>query len=96
MTAVLLTPSAELDLATFTAYERRLLVDAMEEYLTHDPFTVNKRRKRLQPNPLAPWELRIGNYRVFYVDEAPRLVKVVAIGVKHHNRLYIRGVRVEL
>lgn len=44
----------------------------------------------LRPNPLAPWELRVGTLRVFYdVDERADLVNVLAIGVKKGNRLLI-------
>ena len=48
--------------------------------------------KPLEPNALADWELRIGDYRVFYdIDLAETTVKIKAIGYKEHNRLYIRG-----
>jgi len=50
----------------------------------------------LHPNPIAPWELRIDRYRVFYRLEADAIVKVIAVGVKEHNDLYIRGEKVEL
>lgn len=48
----------------------------------------------MRPNPLAPWELRIGNLRVYFnVEEEPeRVVKIRAIGVKKQgNRLFIGG-----
>ena len=44
---------------------------------------------------IAPWELRIDHYRIFYNIEYT-LVKVVAIGHKEHNELYIRGKKVDL
>ena len=45
----------------------------------------------MRPNPLAPWEVRIGNLRVYYdVEESPeRLVLVRAIGVKERNQVRI-------
>jgi hypothetical protein len=45
----------------------------------------------LRPNLIAPWELRLGDVRVFYAIEAqpePR-VTVAAVGVKRHNKLWI-------
>jgi mRNA interferase RelE/StbE len=45
---------------------------------------------------LAPWELRLGKYRVFYEVVEGSKVRVVAIGHKEHNDLFIRGGRVEL
>ena len=48
-------------------------------------------RKPLRPNELARWELRIGEFRVFYDVEGANVVKIKAIGWKEHNRLLIRG-----
>ena len=55
-----------------------------------------RRRKRLTANPLASWELRIGDHRVFYEVEEDRAVTILAVGVKVHNDLFIRGKKVEL
>jgi mRNA interferase RelE/StbE len=93
---VILTPSAALDLDYFKLFEQRLMVDAFKRYLSHDAGVESKRRKRLRANPLAPWELRLGRYRVFYELEDVATVKILAIGHKEHNDLFIRGRRVEL
>jgi len=47
----------------------------------------------LRPNPLASWELRVGDLRVYYdVQEDPeQQVNVVAIGIKQRNRVSIAG-----
>jgi mRNA-degrading endonuclease RelE of RelBE toxin-antitoxin system len=51
----------------------------------------------MEPNALADWELRIGDYRVFYdIDSAAATVKIKAIGYKEHNRLFIRGTEYQL
>ena len=52
----------------------------------------------MRPNPLAPWELRVGDVRVYYdVQENPEpLVMVVAVGVKDGNRILIGGEEVDL
>jgi mRNA interferase RelE/StbE len=93
---VILTPSAAVDLDYFKRFEQRLMVDAFKRYLSHDADVESKRRKRLRANPLAPWELRLGKYRVFYELEDVATVKIVAIGYKEHNDFFIRGRRVEL
>lgn len=49
----------------------------------------------LRPNLVAVWELREGVYRVFYALEEQQ-VKIVAVGYKEHNQLYIRGKKVTL
>ncbi len=50
------------------------------------------------PNPIAPWELRIGHLRVYFdVEHEPRpLVRILAVGVKDRDRVSIGGEDVEL
>lgn len=57
-----------------------------------------RQRKVLRANALAPWELRIGDLRVYYEvkDEPERVVVVKAVGVKKRNRVLIGGEEVEL
>lgn len=45
----------------------------------------------MRPNPLAPWELRIGSLRVYYdVEEEPEpTVFIRAVGVKQRHRVLI-------
>ncbi len=52
----------------------------------------------MRPNPLAQWELRIGNLRVYYqVEEEPEaLVHIRAVGLKVRNRILIVGEEVDL
>jgi hypothetical protein len=58
----------------------------------------------MRPNPLAPWELRIGDLRVYYdihdthvVEDKPEpRVLVLAVGIKDRNRLIIGGEEVKL
>ena len=47
-------------------------------------------------NPVSPWELRIDRFRVFYSIEEGNEVKVIAVGHKEHNVLFIRGKKIEL
>lgn|SRR5665811_2154399 len=93
---VKLVPSADQDLNFYGARDQRVILDAIEEFLEVDADLESRRRRPLRPNPLAPWELRIGDYRVFYEITAARLVRVLAVGHKVHNDLFIRGQKVEI
>jgi mRNA-degrading endonuclease RelE of RelBE toxin-antitoxin system len=69
-----------------------LILDQVEVQLSHEPACETRKRKPLEPNNLTEWELRIGDYRVFYdIDMSEARVKIIAVGVKEHNALYIRG-----
>ena len=94
--SIRLTDSAIDDLDYFRKNERQIIADGIALFLTHDANVETRRRKRLRPNRLAPWELRIDDFRVFYALEAGDQVKVVAVGHKEHSDLYIRGEKVEL
>jgi mRNA-degrading endonuclease RelE of RelBE toxin-antitoxin system len=78
--------------------EQVKVIDQVEGQLTYQPTLPTRKRKVLRPNPLAPWQLRIGDVRVFYeVQEEPTpVVNVKAIGKKIHNELWIGGERIEL
>jgi mRNA-degrading endonuclease RelE of RelBE toxin-antitoxin system len=92
-----LTSEAIEDLAAFRKFDRVRVVAAMEAQLTQEPTTEARNRKQLRPNQLAEWALRIDEFRVFYdvlKDEA--IVKVVAVGMKRGNQLYLRGEKFEL
>jgi mRNA-degrading endonuclease RelE of RelBE toxin-antitoxin system len=70
---------------------------AIRSQLSHQPMVQTRNRKRMKPNPLSGWELRVGDLRVYYdADEAKRDVMINAIGVKRHNRLFIGGEEYEL
>ena len=45
----------------------------------------------MRPNPVAPWEMRLGNLRVYYeVEQEPEpVVRVLAVGIKERNRVRI-------
>ena len=89
-------PSADEDLDYYQAREQRIILDGIGTFLEADADVKSRRRKQLRPNPLAPWELRIGDYRVFYEAKPEGLVRVLAVGHKMHNDLFIRGERVEI
>jgi mRNA-degrading endonuclease RelE of RelBE toxin-antitoxin system len=91
-------PETDQHLRALTARQRATVFDAADEQLAHQPSVETRHRKPMRPNPLAPWELRVGELRVYYdVEEEPdRLVTVLAIGVKDRSRIFIGGEEVEL
>jgi len=76
-----------------TARQRATILDAIERHLIHQPLVKTRNRKPLDPNDLAPWELRVGGLRAFYEmsESRPDVVLVLAVGVKVRERLYIAG-----
>ena len=92
-----ITPEAFEDLTAFRRFDQVRIVAGMESQLKQEPGTETRNRKRLRPNQLSEWALRIDNFRVFYdVLATEALVKVVAIGEKRGNALYIRGEKYDL
>jgi len=84
-------PEVREHLRQLTKRDSVAVLDAIDQQLTHEPCTEARNRKPMRPNPVAPWELRVGRFRVYYdVSERPnRVVKVVAVGVKERDRVRI-------
>jgi mRNA-degrading endonuclease RelE of RelBE toxin-antitoxin system len=58
----------------------------------YQPTVETKNRKPMRPNPLAPWEFRIGDLRVYYdVEEPEAVVYINAVGIKERNQVRIAG-----
>ena len=81
------------DLKELRAHDRKIVVDAIEKNLIDQPTTVTRNRKPLAslvpPWTAEPpvWELRIGDYRVFYdVAEDESIVYVRAVRKKPRAR----------
>ena len=91
-------PDAVDHLRAFPARDQRVVVAAVSEQLKFQPSTPTRNRKRLRPNDLAAWELRIGRLRVYYnVGEEPEpRVDVLMIGVKDRNIVRIGGEEINL
>ncbi|MBI3362588.1 MAG: type II toxin-antitoxin system RelE/ParE family toxin [Chloroflexi bacterium] len=86
------TPEALKDLKSLGKSEQREVIEAIESQLKHEPTVETRNRKKLRPNDVAEWELRIGRFRVFYnVDDAVHVVSIEAIGFKVGSQLFIRG-----
>jgi mRNA-degrading endonuclease RelE of RelBE toxin-antitoxin system len=91
-------PDAEEHLRVLTARQRVIVLDTVDKQLTHQPTVETRNRKPMRPNPAAPWELRIGDLRVYYdVEEKPEpVVYIRAVGVKQRNRVRIGKEEIEL
>jgi mRNA-degrading endonuclease RelE of RelBE toxin-antitoxin system len=59
-----ITDQAEQQLRVFTAREQRIIESAVFARLCHQPTRETRAIKRLRPNPLAEFELRVGDFRV--------------------------------
>jgi len=91
------TPRASDELRSFRKNEQKQILEAVKTQLLHEPASVTRNRKKLRPNELAEWELRVGDFRVFYdVDEAEQIVSVRALGHKTGSRLLINGKEFDL
>jgi len=85
------------DLRSLRKYDQQEIVSEIESQLRHQAAQESRNRKQLRPNRLAEWELRIGDFRVFYhVDTENALVRIEAIGSKEGNRLFVHGEEYEL
>ena len=85
--------SVEDHLRALTARDRATTLAAIERQQVHEPLKETRNRKPLRPNPVAPWELRVGELRVFYevLDSDTGVVRVLAVGRKRRDTLMIGG-----
>ncbi len=86
MFAILYDEAAEAELRALRAFEARRILDEVEVRLVEEPTTRSRRKKLLEGlgppwDSVRPvWQLRIGEFRVFYdVDERRKEVVVRAI-----------------
>ncbi len=90
-------PRARDQLQSLRKRDQQIILDAIAAQFANQPDQPTRNRKRLQENPLAPWELRVGNFQLFYdLEPAEQQVVIVAVGRKNHNTLRIGGEEVEL
>ena len=86
------TPEALEDLELYRKFEQKQVIEGIKSQLKTEPTNETRNRKQLRPNDLARWEQRLDKYRVFYdVDAENHIVKIVAIGHKEHNKLFLHG-----
>ena len=84
-------PETDKHFRALTARQRSMVLDTVDRQLADQPMTETRNRKRMRPNPLAPWELRIGDLRVYYdIQDIPvPKVFIRAIGIKRRQRVFI-------
>ncbi|HUY36280.1 MAG TPA: type II toxin-antitoxin system RelE/ParE family toxin [Pirellulales bacterium] len=89
-------PASEEHLRVLNARQRTTVFDTVDEQLAHQPSVETRNRKSMRPNSIAPWEIRIGDLRVYYevVDEPEKRVTILAVGRKDRSRVLIGGMEV--
>lgn len=91
------TPEAVDDLRSLRKFAQQKIVTAVEEQLSRQATQETRNRKRLRPNQLAEWELRVDEFRVFYdVDVRAAAVTIEAVGFKQGSRLFVHGQEYQL
>lgn len=91
------TPEVIGDLRGYNKRERRWILNEIESCLKHEPGRETRNNKKLRPNRLAERELGAERFRVFNdIDARRALVKIVAVGHKRGNRLFVRGEEFQL
>jgi mRNA-degrading endonuclease RelE of RelBE toxin-antitoxin system len=91
------TPAASAQFRALRKYDQVRIRNEMVRQLTDKPDEETRHKKRINSELLASYELRVGDFRVFFdVDVDNIEVVIAAIGVKWHNRLFIEGEEVEL
>ena len=86
------TAVAVADLRYLKRHEQARVLDGIDAQLRYQPTVETRQRKRMRPNDIAEWELRIGEFRVLYtVDEAETRVAIQRIGEKTGNTFRFRG-----
>ncbi len=87
-----LTPEAVEDLRLLRKFDQQQIIGAIERQLSGQAAQETRKRKRLRPNQLAEWELRVGDFRIFYdIDQDNAVVKIEAVGYKQGSKLFVHG-----
>ena len=68
------------------------VLDETPQQLSHQPNVPHRNRKLLRENPVAEWELRLGDLLVYYnVQPDEPVVDIIAVGVKRQNQVFVGG-----
>ena len=91
-------PGTVAHLRALTSRQRSIVLAGVASHLSADPTVETRNRKFMRPNPVAPWELRLGALRVYFdvVREPEPVVSVLAVGVKERNAVRIGKAVIEL
>jgi len=89
---ITITEEAESQLRAFPVREQRIIEAAVTARLRDQPTIPTKAIRRLRPNPLAGYELRVRDLRVLYnVEEERSEVVLLIVGRKVGNKLIVGG-----
>jgi mRNA-degrading endonuclease RelE of RelBE toxin-antitoxin system len=87
---ITISDEAQTHLRALPRRDQRIVEAAVVARLSRQPTTPTRAIKRLRPNPLAEFELRVGDLRVLYNVEGSEVVLLV-IGRKVGNTLVVKG-----
>lgn len=87
---ITITADADSQLRALPARDQRRLEAAILTRLRQNPAAPTRAVKRLRPNPLAAFELRVGDLRVLYNVEGEQVVLLI-VGRKAGNKLIVKG-----
>jgi mRNA-degrading endonuclease RelE of RelBE toxin-antitoxin system len=81
-----------------SAAENSKVKEGIVERLTSLPDVATRNRFKMRSNAIAPWELRLGDLRVYYEIETGEdpSVNILAIGKKVREQVFIGGKAVDL
>jgi mRNA-degrading endonuclease RelE of RelBE toxin-antitoxin system len=89
---ITITEEADAKLRSLPVREQRIVEAAVAVRLRDQPTTPTRAIKRLRPNPLAEFELRVRDLRVLYnVEEENSEVVLLIVGRKVGNKLIVGG-----
>lgn len=96
--SIIFADSVKKQLKQLSARQRSIVLNEIEVQLLHEPLVETRNRKKLRPNPIAPWELRVGDIRIFYDVEQTQMkrVNILSVGIKIGNKVVISGKEIEL
>jgi mRNA-degrading endonuclease RelE of RelBE toxin-antitoxin system len=96
MFGIELTSEAVNDLEALRKYDQQRVTDELQDNW-HTNLPAKPGAASDCPNSSAEWELRLGSIRVFCdVEPDASVVRIVAIGVKTGNRLFVHGEEFDL
>jgi mRNA-degrading endonuclease RelE of RelBE toxin-antitoxin system len=93
------TRTAAAHVRSYRKFDQKIILDAIDEQLTHEPMSETRNRKPLSESELSDWELRVQDFRVFYdvvVEDERGVEKIKAVGHKEHNVLRIGDKEIQL
>ena len=89
---ITITDDADAQLRALPVREHRIIEAAIEARLRDQPERPTKAIRRLRPNPLAEFELRVRDLRVLYnVERDSSEVVLLIVGRKVGNKLIVGG-----